>query len=88
VLLCGEDPISPEHLPLEKMRAVLPAAAPEIDKLKEQIREIDKVAVLDALAKCGGNQGDAAALLGITRRALVYKLDQYDLPRPSKGKRR
>jgi DNA-binding NtrC family response regulator len=69
------------------MRAVLPAAR-DIDKLKEQIREIDKVAVLDALAKCAGNQGEAAALLGITRRALVYKLDQYGLPRPRKGRRR
>ena len=92
-LLCGDDPILPEHLPLEKMRAVLPIAAAsagapvDIDKLKEQIREADKVAVLDALAKCAGNQSEAAALLGITRRALVYKLDQYGLPRPRKGRR-
>jgi len=96
VLLCGDDPILPEHLPLEKMRAVLPPAAAtpaaatparDIDQLKEQIRDIDKVAVLDALARCAGNQSEAAGLLGITRRALVYKLDQYGLPRPRKGRR-
>ena len=88
-LLCGDDPIAPEHLPLEKMRAVLPAApAHNIDQLKEQIRDLDKEAVLGALAKCAGNQSEAATLLGITRRALVYKLDQYGLPRPRKGRRR
>jgi DNA-binding NtrC family response regulator len=88
VLLCGDDPISPEHLPLEKMRAVLPTITHNIDQLKEQIRDLDKEAVLDALARCAGNQSEAAALLGITRRALVYKLDQYRLPRPRKGRRR
>ena len=37
-----------------------------------------------ALASVDGNQTKAAALLGISRRALVDRLDAYGLPRPRK----
>jgi DNA-binding protein Fis len=39
---------------------------------------------MDALKACGGNQTRAAEMLGISRRTLVNRLDQYDLPRPRK----
>ena len=38
-----------------------------------------------ALATCGGNQTEAARMLGISRRTLINKIEQYDLPRPRKG---
>lgn len=40
--------------------------------------------IVEALNKAGGNQTTAAKQLGISRRTLVYKLDQYAIPRPRK----
>lgn len=41
--------------------------------------------ILDALDACGGNQTRAARLLGVSRRTLINRLDEYGLPRPRKG---
>jgi two-component system NtrC family response regulator len=44
--------------------------------------ERDKI--VRALEKSGGNQKEAAQLLGITRRALMYRMDRLGLKRPRK----
>ena len=41
--------------------------------------------VIRALESCGGNQTRAAKLLGISRRTLINRLEQFQLPRPKKG---
>lgn len=41
--------------------------------------------IVDALRHCAGNQTSAAKLLGLSRRALVYRLDKYGIERPRKG---
>jgi len=40
--------------------------------------------ISDALEECAGNQTRAAAMLGISRRTLLNRLVEYDLPRPRK----
>jgi len=40
--------------------------------------------VIRALEECGGNQTQAARLLGVSRRTLVNRLEQFQLPRPRK----
>jgi DNA-binding NtrC family response regulator len=40
--------------------------------------------LIRALELCGGNQTRAAALLGISRRTLINRLDRWKLPRPQK----
>jgi two-component system response regulator AtoC len=56
----------------------LPRAAPDDDDADERAR------ILAALDRCAGNQTQAAALLGISRRTLINRLEKYAMPRPRK----
>jgi two-component system, NtrC family, response regulator AtoC len=77
-------------LPEEKMRGsvfsggdrtarpiVFGARKPEV--VAEERRQI-----LEALEACGGNQTNAAKLLGIGRRTLINRLEKFSVPRPRK----
>jgi len=63
-----------------------PLPRPNVDSgsLKDAVSDLERQRILDALRACGGNQTKAAEMLGISRRTLVNRLDQYDLPRPRK----
>jgi DNA-binding NtrC family response regulator len=54
------------------------------DALRAEFREREKVAILDAMQRCAGNQSRAAKLLGMSRGTLIAKLDTYGIPRPRK----
>ena len=45
--------------------------------LRERLREYELEIIVDALIESGGNQSDAAELLGVSLRALVYKLSRF-----------
>ena len=47
--------------------------------------EGERKKILWALERCAGNQTKAARLLGISRRTLVARLEEYNLPRPRKN---
>jgi DNA-binding NtrC family response regulator len=47
--------------------------------LDTALRDAEKVAIQNALAKAGNNRTVAARILGVSRRALYYKLDAYGL---------
>jgi two-component system response regulator AtoC len=61
-----------------------PSAA-EPEKLRDEVERLERERIADAITRCGGNQTKAAELLGISRRALLHRLDAYGLPRPRKG---
>jgi two-component system response regulator AtoC len=88
VLLCDGPELSPAHLPGKLTSPPLPpssGAEAEPDpraRLLREIEEFDRERIIDALARCAGNQTQAAELLGISRRTLVTRLGLYDLPRP------
>jgi len=69
-LLCRGDVILPEHLP-PKIAALAnrPAAT-----AAGQLSQIERAAILASFEECGGNRTRAAKKLGISRRALIYKL--------------
>ena len=52
--------------------------------LTSELEALEKARIIEALEQCKGSQKDAAALLGISRRTLLYRLDAHGLPRPRK----
>jgi DNA-binding NtrC family response regulator len=85
VLLTGDEPIGPELLPVDKMRATLMADDASSD-LRSRREAYEREVVIDALEKANGNQTVAARMLGIARRTLITRIEQYGLPRPRKGR--
>jgi DNA-binding NtrC family response regulator len=73
-LLCRGDLILPEHLPLR----VRPSSTPTTDLPADATRldEIETQAVMLALKKHDFNRTATAKALGISRRALIYKLQR------------
>jgi two-component system, NtrC family, response regulator AtoC len=78
VVLSGGGWVRPEHLP-ETLRP--PRSASSTRPVREHVADAEKVAILEALEKTGGNRTHAAALLGISRRTLVYRLARYGIGR-------
>jgi DNA-binding NtrC family response regulator len=77
VLLSRSELILPEHLPTRVREAAnLPVpAAPTSDT--QQLEKIEREAILIALRKHEFNRTETAKALGISRRALLYKLQRY-----------
>jgi DNA-binding NtrC family response regulator len=95
VVLCAGPTLTDEHLPPALGGAPAPAAPvsaaappPSADAapapLRGEIEALERQRILDALARCGGNQTEAARQLGISRRTMVSRLGEYGVPRPRK----
>lgn len=52
--------------------------------LPDEVEALERERILKVLAQCGGNQTQAAEILGISRRTLLRRLDAYAVPRPRK----
>ena len=62
----------------------VPHAAGSDASLRSQRENWEKQQILQALEKTSGNQKEAAKLLGISRRTLINKIEQYGIARPRK----
>ncbi len=99
VVLC-EGEILPTHMPepVRRERVSTPpvsqqpmsqptgdgANGPESLDLRGELAAIERQRIIQALQACNGNQTAAAEFLGMSRRTLVSRLAEYDLPRPRK----
>jgi DNA-binding NtrC family response regulator len=76
-LLSGGELILPEHLPARVRGAPGPLTRPGLEPADAQkLEEIERQAVLDGLRKYNFNRTDTAKALGISRRALLYKIER------------
>jgi DNA-binding NtrC family response regulator len=79
-VLSAGGPIEPAHLRLghgTDNAGPLDSGAPSPDRDEREH-------LLAVLERCGGNQSRAARELGIPRRTLLRRLDEYGVPRPRK----
>jgi DNA-binding NtrC family response regulator len=100
VLLSDGREIRPEHLSLVALAAgPVELAASDVELvdegpgseepappsgLPEELQATERKRILEALEQCAGNQTRAASMLGISRRALIHRLETYGVPRPRK----
>jgi DNA-binding NtrC family response regulator len=89
--VCHAGRVELEHLhlgdspPLQDAAECLPQSLPPIQSgIRRELRVIERERIVAALARTAGNQKEAAALLGVSRRTLTNKLDVYRIQRPRK----
>ena len=93
VALSGGDAVASSHLPAPlRGGGVAPMGSPAeaarsgglIEDARAHQRELEKRRIQEALDAHGGNQTRTARALGISRRTLINRLDEFGLPRPRK----
>jgi len=89
LVLCEGSEITPEHLPIEKLRLphlaapVNAAAAPDpVELLLTPAEAEERRQIVELLATFGGNQSKVAKKLGIARWTLIARIKRYGIKRP------
>ncbi|MHB8952759.1 MAG: sigma-54-dependent transcriptional regulator [Pirellulaceae bacterium] len=75
-LLCRGDIILPEHLP-PKLASACGTSQPAMADT-DRLSQIERATILATLEECQQNKTQAAKKLGISRRALIYKLHDIE----------
>lgn len=82
-IICQGSEIQPDHLPkeLQSTQKQATIAGPVVNFPEEGINleDVEKQLILKALDKSGKNQTRAAQLLGITRSALLYRMQKHGI---------
>jgi DNA-binding NtrC family response regulator len=78
-LICPEDLIEPAHLPERFSKLKITNGCIDIP-LGIPMREVEQILIVQTLASVGNNKSRAAKILGLSRKALYNKLEQYGLP--------
>jgi DNA-binding NtrC family response regulator len=71
--------LGPQSSAATATTATTPSSTAQGADLDSALRDAEKAAIQNALAKAGNNRTVAARILGVSRRALYYKLDAYGL---------
>lgn len=76
-LLSRGEIVLPEHLPAKICPSDIPGRTVPPHSDGTLMEDVERTAILSALAETGGNRTQAAKRLGISRRNLIYKLQKY-----------
>lgn len=92
VILCSGEYVTSQNLPGELLhipgpaikkeaceQASSPSVLAEFPEEGISLEDVEKALINKALEKSGGNQTKAARLLGITRSALIYRMEKHNL---------
>jgi DNA-binding NtrC family response regulator len=74
-LLSRGELVLPEHLPARVTATATPTATPPADATR--LEAIERQAILDTLHQTNFNRTETARALGISRRALIYKIQRF-----------
>jgi DNA-binding NtrC family response regulator len=82
--LSATDALSSWTTPLAKAIPAPRVHESTTQPLRDEIRSLERERIEEALARCGGNQSQAARWLGVSRQTLIHRLEDYGLARPRK----
>src|SRR5262249_19634088 len=85
VALTGEPTVQLDQIPLDVALAPVEATGEDQLNLREARHEVERLLILRALDRAGGNQTVAARLLGMDRNTLLVKHAQRGLRAPEPG---
>jgi len=77
--LCADDTVGLDDLQLAPERTVEGSAGRDGETLDDYINRVERLAILEALAKTGFNRTAAARLLGVTFRSLRYRIERLGI---------
>ena len=80
LILCGEQ-ITTTDLP-DKLRDAAQRTSPVAADVRGHLAEVERAAIVAALEAESQNQTRSARRLGLSRRALIYKMEKYGLKAP------
>ncbi len=88
LVLC-EDAITLADLP-DRLREAAPrgGTSTAVSNIHGQLEDLERGAITAALEANGDNQTRAARALGLSRRALIYKMEKYGLKPPRRRRPR
>jgi two-component system NtrC family response regulator len=81
VVLCRSEAITLNDLPnvVKGFKGEKEISQIEAGSLIEQVEELEKKLIFDALSSANGNQSQAGRMLGLTERNLRYKMQKYGI---------
>jgi DNA-binding NtrC family response regulator len=80
IVLCRGNSLKPKDLHLSGLPTVDASIEEDLDAVDSfSLEDTEKNAIIRALKQAGGVQKEAAKLLGISRRAIHYKIKKYEI---------
>jgi DNA-binding NtrC family response regulator len=79
IVMCDENVLKVEDIHLSGLPSMEPAVAEEDATDPFSLEETERITIIRALKQSGGVQKEAAKLLGISRRAIHYKIKKYEI---------
>ncbi len=76
VIMCSEETIDVKYL-TERIAGHYSVGNKVSIPLGVSLREAERTIILQTVASVRGNKSEAARILGLSRRALLYKLQRY-----------